>query len=154
MWFGFTSITFALSIIPSTNVNGVSRRHLAYFLSSAGGVRPAARPLSPAKLAFDPSSSLRKEVSNPSSNRRRKLNALDAEKRVVLRYTLRTRRGTSLDLTGSERDDKVGDDSVLRLAGAVRNHHTPAVGLGELCPTRLNVNFSLSRHESLGTRTP
>lgn len=58
--------------------------------------------------------------------------ALNTEKRVVLRDTLRTGRGTGLDLAGAEGDDEVGDDGVLSLAGTVGDHDTPAVGLREL----------------------
>lgn len=57
---------------------------------------------------------------------------LDTEKLVVLGNTLASGRGTSLDLTNTKSDDEVGDERVLGLAGAVRDHDTPAVGLAEL----------------------
>ena len=45
---------------------------------------------------------------------------------VVLGKALGAARCARLDLAGAEADDKVGDEGVLRLTGAVRDHDTPA----------------------------
>ena len=60
------------------------------------------------------------------------LHLLNAKDRVVLRDTLTAGRSTSLDLANTERDDKVRDQRVLRLARPVRHHDTPAVRLRAL----------------------
>ena len=57
---------------------------------------------------------------------------LNTEERVVLRDTLATRGSTGLDLANTESDNKVGDDGVLSLTTAVRDHDTPAIRLCEL----------------------
>lgn len=77
---------------------------------------------------------MEQEMEDGEARRKRegKSNALDTEKSVVLRDTLRTGRGAGLDLAGTEGDDEVGDDGVLSLAGTVGDHDTPAVGLREL----------------------
>src|SRR5664280_1042208 len=55
---------------------------------------------------------------------------LDPEEPVVLRDSLRARRGAGLDLARAHRHDEVGDGRVLGLAGAVADHRGPA------CPAR------------------
>ena len=62
----------------------------------------------------------------------KRIDVLDTEESVVLGNTLAARRSTSLDLAGAEGDDEVGDEGVLGLAGTVRNHDAPAVGLRAL----------------------
>jgi hypothetical protein len=57
---------------------------------------------------------------------------LDTKDLVELGKTLRTGRGTSLDLAGTETDNDVGNGDVLSLTGTVRNHDTPASGEGVL----------------------
>lgn len=57
---------------------------------------------------------------------------LDTEDLVELGQTLGTGRGTGLDLAGAETNSNVGDGDILGLTGAVRNHDTPAVGVGVL----------------------
>lgn len=57
---------------------------------------------------------------------------LDTEDLVELGKTLGTGRSTSLDLTGAETNDNVGNGDILGLTGAVRNHDTPATGVGVL----------------------
>src|SRR5215211_5663437 len=47
---------------------------------------------------------------------------LDPEEAVVLRYALRARRCSRLDLPRAHRDDEVGDRRVLGLARAVADH--------------------------------
>ncbi len=44
----------------------------------------------------------------------------------VLGEALGAARGARLDLAGAETDGEVGDEGVLRLAGAVRRHDAPA----------------------------
>lgn len=56
----------------------------------------------------------------------------DTEDLVELGETLGTGRSTGLDLTGAETDDDVGNGDVLGLTGAVRDHDTPATGVGVL----------------------
>ena len=51
---------------------------------------------------------------------------LDTEDLVELGETLGTGRGTSLDLSGAETNDDVGNGDILGLTRAVRNHDTPA----------------------------
>lgn len=58
---------------------------------------------------------------------------LDAQQCIVFGDTLASCRCTSLDLAGAERNDDIGDNSVLSLATTVRNHDTPTVRLGKLC---------------------
>lgn len=57
---------------------------------------------------------------------------LDAEDLVELSKTLRAGRGTGLDLAGAETDSDVSNSDILSLTGAVRDHDTPAVGVGVL----------------------
>lgn len=57
---------------------------------------------------------------------------LDTEDLVELGETLGTGRGTSLDLTGAETNDDVGNGDILGLTRAVRNHDTPASAEGIL----------------------
>ena len=52
---------------------------------------------------------------------------LDAQELVVLGHTLRARRCTRLDLADAKSNDEVGDEGVLRLTRAVRNHDSPVV---------------------------
>jgi hypothetical protein len=56
---------------------------------------------------------------------------LDTEKLVVLGQTLRAAGSTSLDLTGTETDDDIGNGVVLGLTGAVRDHDAPSGLLGK-----------------------
>lgn len=51
---------------------------------------------------------------------------LDTEDLVELGETLGTGRCTSLDLTGTETDDNVGNGDILGLTRSVGNHDTPA----------------------------
>ena len=62
----------------------------------------------------------------------KRVDVLDTQESVVLGNTLAARRSTSLDLAGAEGNDEVGDDGVLGLARAVRDHDAPAVRLREL----------------------
>mmetsp|Transcript_18383 Transcript_18383/g.47316 ORF Transcript_18383/g.47316 Transcript_18383/m.47316 type:complete len:211 (+) Transcript_18383:255-887(+) len=57
---------------------------------------------------------------------------LDAHELVVLGVALGTAGRAGLDLTGAQADDKVGNEGVLGLAGAVRGHDAPATLLAEL----------------------
>jgi hypothetical protein len=57
---------------------------------------------------------------------------LDAEDLVELGKTLRAGRSTSLDLTGAETDNDVGNGDILGLTGAVRNHDAPVGAEGVL----------------------
>lgn len=68
--------------------------------------------------------------------------ALDTKQSVVLGNTFATRGSTSLDLTNTESDDEVGNDSVLRLTTSVRDHDAPTVRLGELSATPESVRKS------------
>lgn len=54
------------------------------------------------------------------------------EKREREERTLRTARGTGLDLSDTEGDDEVGDGGVLGLSRTVGDHDPPSIGLGEL----------------------
>jgi len=57
---------------------------------------------------------------------------LDAKQSIILGNALTTSRSTSLDLTGTEGNDKVGNDRVLCLTRSVRDHDTPVVRLRQL----------------------
>ena len=57
---------------------------------------------------------------------------LDTEDLVELGKTLRTGRGTGLDLAGTETDNDIGNGDVLSLTGTVGDHDTPASGEGVL----------------------
>ena len=39
-------------------------------------------------------------------------------------------RGSSLDLSSTDTDDEVSDEGILRLTGTMRDHDTPASGVG------------------------
>lgn len=56
---------------------------------------------------------------------------LDTEELVVLGQTFGAAGGTSLDLTGAETDDDIGDGVVLGLPRAVRDHDAPSGLLGK-----------------------
>lgn len=79
---------------------------------------------------------------------------LDTKELVILGHALRTSRSASLDLASAERDDEVGDESVLGLTGAVGDHDTPTVTLAELSAMRVRcfrcVEFGI---EWKGSRT-
>lgn len=57
---------------------------------------------------------------------------LNTEDLVKLGKTLGTGRGTGLDLTGTEANSDVSNGDILGLTGTVRDHDTPAVGVGVL----------------------
>ncbi|KAL2290733.1 hypothetical protein FJTKL_14732 [Diaporthe vaccinii] len=57
---------------------------------------------------------------------------LDAQDLVELGETLRPGGSTSLDLSGPDADDDVGDGDILGLTRTVRDHDAPAVGVGVL----------------------
>ena len=78
-----------------------------------------------------PSSSLKRR-SDKIQATRAEGDVLDTKECVVLRDTLATRGSTGLDLANTESDNKVGDDGVLSLTTAVRDHDTPAIRLCEL----------------------
>ena len=75
--------------------------------------------------------------------------ALDAEQLVVLRHTLRASRSTSLDLSGTQSDNEVGDDGVLSLTAAVRDHDTPAIRLCQLRTVYKNSTWATSPQKSM-----
>ena len=50
---------------------------------------------------------------------------LNAQQLIVLAQTLGAARGTSLDLTSFEADDKISNEGVFSLARAMRDHDTP-----------------------------
>lgn len=54
----------------------------------------------------------------------------DTEDLVELGETLGTGWGTGLDLTSTETDDDIGNGDILSLTGSVRDHDTPAGGVG------------------------
>ncbi|KAI6754374.1 hypothetical protein HG530_012888 [Fusarium avenaceum] len=54
---------------------------------------------------------------------------LNSEDLVELGKTLRSGRGTGLDLTSTETDSDVSNGDILSLTGSVRDHDTPAVGV-------------------------
>lgn len=56
----------------------------------------------------------------------------NAENLVELGQALRTGRGTSLDLTGTDTDGNVSNGDIFGLARSVRDHDTPAIGVGVL----------------------
>lgn len=60
------------------------------------------------------------------------MNVLNAEQCVVFGDTFASCWGTSLDLTNTKGDSKVGNDGIFSLTTAMGDHNTPAVGLGEL----------------------
>ena len=78
-----------------------------------------------------PSSSLKRR-SDKIQATRAEGDVLDTKERVVLRDTLATRGSTGLDLANTESNHKVGNDGILSLTAAVRDHDTPAVRLCEL----------------------
>lgn len=55
---------------------------------------------------------------------------LDAENLVEFGKTLRPGGGTSLDLSSSQTNNDVGNGDILSLSGTVRDHDTPASGVG------------------------
>lgn len=57
---------------------------------------------------------------------------LDTQNLVILGQTFRTAGRSSLNLTGRETNDQVGDKRILCLSGTMRNHRTPAITLSEL----------------------
>lgn len=105
-----------------------------YFLSRAGGVKPAESPLSPANVAPESfNSSLEPQSDTKSMGDKEGMDVLDTQQRIILSYTLAPSRCTSLNLAYTKRDSKIRDDGVLSLTTTVRNHHTPAIGLRQLC---------------------
>jgi len=95
---------------------------------------PAEMPLSPAYDELLPSSSLSYSHKQVRIYRKRRSQepVLDAEQCIVFRDTLAACRRAGLDLTSTECDDQIRDQSVLRFARAVGDHDTPAIGLCEL----------------------
>jgi hypothetical protein len=57
---------------------------------------------------------------------------LNSENLVELGETLRSGRGTGLDLTSTETNGNVSNGDILSLAGTVRDHDTPAISVGVL----------------------
>lgn len=57
---------------------------------------------------------------------------LNAEERVVFRYTLGPGRCSSLDLTCPESDDEIRNDRVFSLPTAVGDQHSPSTRLRKL----------------------
>ena len=51
---------------------------------------------------------------------------LNTEKLVVLSETVGAARSTGLDLASGETNNEVGDEAILGLTGAVRNHNAPS----------------------------
>lgn len=78
---------------------------------------------------------------NHSWNKR---DVLDAKKSIVLGDTLAASGSTSLDLTNTEGDDEVGNNSVLSLTATVGDHDTPTIRLSKLrtvSSTRISIIY-------------
>lgn len=137
------------------------RWHLdrAHYFRSAGGVRPADNPLSPANTGFVPlfpTSSLRKRISSQQpdpthSQAKNKINAdtqLDAKEGIVLCDALASCGGTCFYLADSEGHDEIGDECVFRFTRAVRDHYAPSVSLRELRTAKTGT-LSVARSDTI-----
>lgn len=80
---------------------------------------------------------------------------LNAKQSIIFGNPFATSGGASFDLTETESNDKISNDSVLCFTTAVRDHDTPIVGLGELSTKRgISVEESCEKGNDESLRTP